>query len=70
MSRQSLQESLPAFLLKILVTTFIYFKLSIFQRHHAQHRVFPALSDTASHAADADVVRDPSPCQEEEPVPV
>lgn len=70
MRRQSVQESLPAFLLKILVTTFIYFKLSIFQRHHAQHRVFPALSDTAPHAADQQVVRDPSPCPEEEPVPV
>ena len=40
---QSLQESHPRFLLKLVITTFVYFKLSIFQRHHAQHRVFPAL---------------------------
>ena len=70
MRRQSVQESLPAFLLKILVTTFIYFKLSIFQRHHAQHRVFPELSDTPPSPAEEDLVRDPTPCLEEEPVPV
>jgi radical SAM superfamily enzyme YgiQ (UPF0313 family) len=39
-SKQTIQESLPQFTLKILVTTVIYFKLSIFQRHHAQKRVF------------------------------
>lgn len=45
--KQSIQESLPQFLLKILVTTFVYFKLSIFQRHHAQERVFsPLPTDT------------------------
>jgi radical SAM superfamily enzyme YgiQ (UPF0313 family) len=43
MAMQTIQESLPHFLLKLLITTFIYFKLSIFQRHHAKHRVFPAL---------------------------
>lgn len=43
LAKQSKQESLAQFALKILVTTFIYFKLSIFQRHHAQHRVFPEL---------------------------
>ena len=37
---QSKKESLPQFFLKILVITFVYFKLSIFQRHHAQKRVF------------------------------
>ena len=37
---QSIKESLPQFILKILVITFVYFKLSIFQRHHAQKRVF------------------------------
>jgi len=41
-NKQSLQnfETLPQFLLKIIMVTFIYFKLSIFQRHHAQKRVF------------------------------
>ncbi|GBD89233.1 radical SAM superfamily protein [bacterium BMS3Abin03] len=39
-SKQSIQESIPQFVLKIAVTTVIYFKLSIFQRHHAQKRVF------------------------------
>jgi len=37
---QSVKESIPQFILKILVITFVYFKLSIFQRHHAQKRVF------------------------------
>ncbi len=37
---QSIKESMPQFILKILVITFVYFKLSIFQRHHAQKRVF------------------------------
>jgi len=40
--KQSLEdfETIPEFLLKILLVTFIYFKLSIFQKHHAQERVF------------------------------
>jgi hypothetical protein len=42
--KQSVQESVPQFLLKIAVTTVIYFKLSIFQRHHAQKRVFNSSS--------------------------
>lgn len=33
-------ESVPEFLMKLLMVTFIYFKLSIFQRHHARKRVF------------------------------
>jgi radical SAM superfamily enzyme YgiQ (UPF0313 family) len=37
---QSIKESLPQFILKLSVVTFVYFKLSIFQRHHAQKRVF------------------------------
>lgn len=44
LSRQSVRESLPQFFLKVLVCTFVYFKLSIFQRHHAQERVFPQLN--------------------------
>lgn len=28
---------------KLLLTSFIYLKLSIFQRHHAQHGVFPEI---------------------------
>jgi len=43
-SKQSIQESFPQFVLKILVITFVYFKLSIFQRHHAQKRVFKKLN--------------------------
>jgi len=37
--RQSKQESLPEFLLKLLVTTFVYFEISWFQKHHASHRI-------------------------------
>ncbi len=42
-SLQSKREPVLEFLLKLLITTFIYFKLSLFQRHHAQERVFPKL---------------------------
>lgn len=52
--KQSIQESIPQFVLKVLLTTFIYLKLSIFQRHHAQHRVFPelrAISDPKERCA-------------------
>jgi hypothetical protein len=40
--KQSLEdfETIPEFLLKIFIMTFIYFKLSIFQKHHAHKRVF------------------------------
>jgi radical SAM superfamily enzyme YgiQ (UPF0313 family) len=37
---QSRREPFGHFLLKLAVVTFVYFKLSIFQRHHAQKRVF------------------------------
>ena len=47
-SKQSINESLPQFILKILVITFVYFKLSIFQRHHAQKRVFNKKNSTAN----------------------
>lgn len=42
--KQSIQEPLLEFFIKLVVTTGIYFQLSIFQRHHAQQRVFPDLS--------------------------
>ena len=32
-------ESFSQFLLKLVVTSFVYYKLSIFQRHHAQQKV-------------------------------
>ena len=52
MGKQSIQESIPQFLLKVVLTTFIYFKLSIFQRHHAQERVFSkSFSKTAKAGA-------------------
>ncbi len=36
---QSVQESLPGFALKVLIATGVYFKLSLFQRHHALIRI-------------------------------
>ena len=42
--KQSIQEPLLEFFIKLVVTTGIFFQLSIFQRHHAQQRVFPDLS--------------------------
>jgi radical SAM superfamily enzyme YgiQ (UPF0313 family) len=38
--KQSVQESIPQFIMKVLISTVIYFKLSIFQKHHAEERVF------------------------------
>lgn len=46
MHLQAVLEPLPEFLLKLLMTTFIYFKISVFQKHHALHRVFPDLAST------------------------
>jgi radical SAM superfamily enzyme YgiQ (UPF0313 family) len=40
MKKQRIMETVPAFILKLFVVSFVYFKLSIFQRHHAQKRVF------------------------------
>jgi radical SAM superfamily enzyme YgiQ (UPF0313 family) len=42
---QQVQESIPQFILKVLLFTGVYFKLSIFQRHHAQVRVLSRASD-------------------------
>ncbi|MBL1213807.1 MAG: B12-binding domain-containing radical SAM protein [Ignavibacteriae bacterium] len=39
-NQQSINENIAKFILKIFVITFIYFKLSVFQRHHAKKRVF------------------------------
>jgi radical SAM superfamily enzyme YgiQ (UPF0313 family) len=49
MRQQRKRESPGQYLLKLLVTTFIYFEISIFQRHHAQHRVFVPLSAGAGN---------------------
>ena len=38
--KQSVQESVPQFLMKVLISSVIYFKLSIFQKHHAVERVY------------------------------
>lgn len=37
--RQRKQESPAGFVLKLIVTTFIYFEISWFQKHHATHRI-------------------------------
>ncbi len=38
--KQSVQESIFQFVIKIIITSVIYFKLSIFQKHHAKERIF------------------------------
>jgi radical SAM superfamily enzyme YgiQ (UPF0313 family) len=48
-SMQRKLESLPQFGLKLLITTFVYFKLSIFQKHHAQKRIFAQTPASGSH---------------------
>jgi radical SAM superfamily enzyme YgiQ (UPF0313 family) len=40
MKKQSVQESPTQFILKLVISSIIYFKLSIFQKHHAKERVF------------------------------
>jgi radical SAM superfamily enzyme YgiQ (UPF0313 family) len=40
LKKQSVQESIPQFIMKVLISSVIYFKLSIFQKHHAMKRVF------------------------------
>ena len=50
--RQTKNESWAKFLLKLAVITFIYFKLSIFQRHHAKIRIF---GKNTSKKADPDL---------------
>ncbi|HLE31158.1 MAG TPA: radical SAM protein [Bacteroidota bacterium] len=52
---QSKQESLPRYILRLFLSTFIYFKLSLFQRHHAQHRVFPALASRVREEKSGDI---------------
>ena len=47
MRTQQRAESLPAFLFRLFILTFIYVKLSIFQRHHARVRI----AGTGPHAA-------------------
>jgi radical SAM superfamily enzyme YgiQ (UPF0313 family) len=37
--RQKKTEPLGGFLLKLLVTTFVYFEISWFQKHHTSHRI-------------------------------
>jgi radical SAM superfamily enzyme YgiQ (UPF0313 family) len=54
---QSVQETLPQFLLKLFITTFVFFKINIFQRHHAQKRVLPKLQSREKKAED-EVVRE------------
>lgn len=39
-TKQSLQESIPQFIIKVVISSVIYFKLSIFQKHHAAERIF------------------------------
>ena len=38
--KQRKEENVFQFLLKVFMVTFIYFKLSIFQKHHAENRIF------------------------------
>ncbi len=55
---QSKRESLLAYLLRIPLVTFIYFKLSFFQRHHARHRVFSRLPDLKKGSISREAPRD------------
>lgn len=53
MRKQARTESLPGFAFRLLISTAIYLKLSIFQRHHAQIRIAGAhdLRVSAEHQA-------------------
>jgi len=50
LSMQRKREPLFQFGLKLLITTTVYFKLSIFQRHHAKKRVFHCLEPAGFQA--------------------
>jgi radical SAM superfamily enzyme YgiQ (UPF0313 family) len=56
---QSRREPFGQFLLKLAVVTFVYFKLSIFQRHHAQKRVFEGAGETRLPAESVEMRGDP-----------
>jgi radical SAM superfamily enzyme YgiQ (UPF0313 family) len=45
---QRKQESWWEFLLSLIISTFVYFEISIFQRHHAQQRVFKPVAGCAN----------------------
>jgi radical SAM superfamily enzyme YgiQ (UPF0313 family) len=49
--KQSVQESIPQFIMKVLISTVIYFKLSIFQKHHATERVFKSVQSKSQGKA-------------------
>ena len=38
--KQNKEENLFRFVLKLFMVTFIYLKLSVFQKHHAEKRIF------------------------------
>jgi radical SAM superfamily enzyme YgiQ (UPF0313 family) len=50
---QQKQEPWWEFLLRLVISTFVYFEISIFQRHHAQHRVFKPLASSAPASVEA-----------------
>jgi radical SAM superfamily enzyme YgiQ (UPF0313 family) len=50
---QRKEEPLPQFALKLVILTSVYFKLSIFQRHHAQERVFQESASRQEESGDA-----------------
>lgn len=57
--KQRKEENVIQFLLKVFMVSFIYFKLSIFQKHHAEKRIFnskagqlPRLKHLIAHTVD------------------
>ncbi len=48
MRKQSVRESISQFILKITISAVIYFKLSVFQKHHAQERLYSKVKQTKS----------------------
>ncbi len=61
MRMQSVRESLPRFVLKLAVLSFVFFKLSIFQRHHAQQRVFAKAAPPEDRPAPVEPLREVEP---------
>jgi len=57
MRAQQRTESLPAFLFRLFILTFIYVKLSIFQRHHARVRI-AGTGPNAAETAQGEFLRD------------
>lgn len=67
MGMQSMRESPARFVLKLAVLTFVYFKLSMFQRHHARQRVFTGGGPREAGPVPDEALQEREPAMQERP---